>query len=65
MVLQVNWFEAKLKDETNNTGIRMFKRYAVITTSAKILGRVLSTNIDIANIRYFVIIILIQSLNAH
>ena len=33
----------------------MFKRYAVITTSAKILGRVLSTDIDIANIRdYFI-----------
>ena len=52
---EVDWFEAKLKDETNNTGIRMFKRYAVITTSAKILGRVLSTDIDIANIRdYFI-----------
>ena len=33
----------------------MFKRYAVITTSAKILGRVLATDIDIANIRdYFI-----------
>ena len=52
---EVDWFEAKLKDETNNTGIRMFKRYAVITTSAKILGRVLATDIDIANIRdYFI-----------
>lgn len=52
---EVDWFEAKLKDETNNTGIRMFKHYAVITTSAKILGRVLSTDIDIANIRdYFI-----------
>ena len=52
---EVDWFEAKLKDETNNTGIRMFKRYAVITTSAKILGRVLSTDIDIAKIRgYFI-----------
>ncbi|HEH2748209.1 TPA: DUF927 domain-containing protein [Staphylococcus aureus] len=50
-----HWFKDKLKDETNNTGIRMFKRYAVITTSAKILGRVLSTDIDIANIRdYFI-----------
>ncbi|REB10997.1 hypothetical protein DV946_14710, partial [Staphylococcus pseudintermedius] len=29
---EVDWFEAKLKDETNNTGIRRFKRYAVITT---------------------------------
>ncbi|HDP5712033.1 TPA: DUF927 domain-containing protein [Staphylococcus aureus] len=49
------WFNESLKDETNNTGIRMFKRYAVITTSAKILGRVLSTDIDIANIRdYFI-----------
>ena len=34
---------------------RMFKRYAVITTSAKILGRVLATDIDIAKIRdYFI-----------
>ena len=52
---EVDWFEAKLKGETNNTGKRMFKRYAVITTSAKILGRVLATNIDIAKIRdYFI-----------
>ncbi|SCU51831.1 cassette chromosome replicative helicase [Staphylococcus aureus] len=52
---EVDWFEAKLKSETNNTGIRMFKRYAVITTSAKILGRVLATDIDIAKIRdYFI-----------
>ena len=50
-----HWFKDKLKDETNNTGKRMFKRYAVITTSAKILGRVLATNIDIAKIRdYFI-----------
>ncbi|HCD1913018.1 TPA: DUF927 domain-containing protein [Staphylococcus aureus] len=50
-----DWFNESLKDETNNTGIRMFKRYAVITTSVKILGRVLSTDIDIANIRdYFI-----------
>ncbi|WP_430466287.1 cassette chromosome replicative helicase [Staphylococcus hominis] len=52
---EVDWFEAKLNSETNNTGIRMFKRYAVITTSAKILGRVLATDIDIAKIRdYFI-----------
>ena len=44
-----------MKDETNNTGIRMFKRYAAITTSAKILSHVLSTDIDIAKIRdYFI-----------
>ena len=50
-----HWFKAKLKSEANNTGIRMFKRYAVITTSAKILDRVLATNIDIAKIRdYFI-----------
>lgn len=50
-----HWFKDKLKDETNNTGKRMFKRYAVITTSAKILGRVLATDIDIAKIRdYFI-----------
>lgn len=52
---EVDWFKAKLKNETNNTGIRMFKRYAVITTSANILGRVLATDIDIAKIRdYFI-----------
>lgn len=52
---EVDWFEAKLNSETNNTGIRMFKRYAVITTSAKILGRVLATDIDVAKIRdYFI-----------
>ena len=52
---EVDWFEAKLKNETNNTGIRMFKRYAVITTSAKILGRVLATDINITKIRdYFI-----------
>lgn len=51
----IQWFKDKLKDETNNTGKRMFKRYAVITTSAKILGRVLATDIDIAKIRdYFI-----------
>ncbi|MCE5051289.1 DUF927 domain-containing protein [Staphylococcus haemolyticus] len=50
-----HWFKDKLKDETNNTGIRMFKRYATITTSAKILSRVLATDIDIAKIRdYFI-----------
>ena len=35
-----HWFKDKLKDETNNTGIRMFERYAAITTSAKILSHV-------------------------
>lgn len=50
-----HWFKDKLKDETNNTGIRMFKRYAAITTSAKILSHVLATDIDIAKIRdYFI-----------
>lgn len=50
-----HWFNKTLKDETNNTGIRMFKRYATITTSAKILSRVLATDIDIAKIRdYFI-----------
>ncbi|PTK53318.1 cassette chromosome replicative helicase [Staphylococcus haemolyticus] len=50
-----HWFKDKLKDEINNTGIRMFKRYAAITTSAKILSHVLPTDIDIAKIRdYFI-----------
>ena len=44
-----------MKDETNNTGIRMFERYAAITTSAKILSHVLSTDIDITKIKdYFI-----------
>ncbi|KDE95285.1 hypothetical protein CM54_09850 [Staphylococcus sp. TE8] len=52
---EYHWFNKTLKDETNNTGIRMFKRYATITTSAKILSRVLATDIDIAKIRdYFI-----------
>ena len=29
---EVDWFEAKLKDDKSNTGNRMFNRYAVITT---------------------------------
>ncbi|MBV5463139.1 DUF927 domain-containing protein [Staphylococcus hominis] len=50
-----HWFKDKLKDETNNTGKRMIKRYAAITTSAKILSHVLATDIDIAKIRdYFI-----------
>ena len=50
-----HWFNETLKNETNNTGIRMFKRYATITTSAKILSRVLATDIDVAKIRdYFI-----------
>ena len=44
-----------MKDETNNTGIRMFERYAAITTLAKILSHVLSTDIDITKIKdYFI-----------
>ncbi|BGE81083.1 cassette chromosome replicative helicase [Staphylococcus petrasii] len=50
-----HWFKDKLKNETNNTGKRMFKRYAAITTSAKILSHVLPTDIDITKIRdYFI-----------
>lgn len=41
-----NWFKTQLKDETNSTGIRMFKRYAVIAVSARILERVIATPID-------------------
>src|SRR5699024_1008736 len=29
-----DWFKNQLKNETSNTGIRMFKRYALITTSS-------------------------------
>lgn len=58
----LNWFNKEhqffsnaLKNETNNTGIRMFKRYAVITISAKILSRVLATPINISEVRNYLI----------
>lgn len=49
------WFKTQLKDETNNTGIRMFKRYAVIVTSARILERIIATPIDLNAIRDYLL----------
>ncbi|PNZ97772.1 hypothetical protein CD153_11505, partial [Staphylococcus carnosus] len=44
-----------LNNETNNVGIRMFKRYATITTSARILERVIATPIDLDAVREYLI----------
>src|SRR5699024_9106484 len=49
------WFKTQLENETSNTGMRMFKRYATITTSALILERVIATPIDLDAVRdYFI-----------
>lgn len=50
-----DWFKAQLNNETNNVGIRMFKRYATITTSARILARVIATPIDLDAVREYLI----------
>lgn len=49
------WFKTQLENETSNTGIRMFKRYATITTSALILERVIATPIDLDAVRDYLI----------
>lgn len=49
------WFKTKLENETSHTGIRMFKRYATITTSARILDRVIATPIDLDAIRNYLL----------
>src|SRR5699024_4073942 len=49
------WFKTRLENETNNTGIRMFKRYATITTSARILERVIATPIDLDAVREYLV----------
>ncbi|WP_336832780.1 cassette chromosome replicative helicase [Staphylococcus pseudoxylosus] len=49
------WFNTQLEKETSNTGIRMFKRYATITTSARILERVIATPVDLNAVRDFLI----------
>lgn len=49
------WFRDQLEDETSNTGIRMFKRYASITTSARILEHVIATPIDLDAVREYLI----------
>lgn len=48
-----DWFKNQLKNETSNTGIRMFKRYAVIATSARIFERVIAVPIDIDVVREY------------
>lgn len=50
-----DWFKKQLKNETSNTGIRMFKRYATITTSARILERVIVTPIDLVAVREYLV----------
>ncbi|MCE5037273.1 MULTISPECIES: cassette chromosome replicative helicase [Staphylococcus] len=50
-----DWFKNQLKNETSNTGIRMFKRYAVILTSARIFERVIAVPIDIDAIREYLV----------
>ena len=45
----------QLENETSNTGIRMFKRYASITTSARILEHVIATPIDLDAIRNYLL----------
>ncbi|PTI34773.1 hypothetical protein BU074_13105, partial [Mammaliicoccus vitulinus] len=49
------WFNTQLEKETSNTGIRMFKRYATITTSARILERVIATPVDLNTVRDYLI----------
>ena len=50
-----DWFKKQLKNETSNTGIRMFKRYAVIATSARIFERVIAVPIDIDAVREYLV----------
>lgn len=50
-----DWFKNQLKNETSHTGIRMFKRYAAITTSARIFERVIATPIDLDAIRNYLL----------
>lgn len=49
------WFKTQLENETSNTGIRMFKRYATITTSARILERVIATPVDLDAVRKYLV----------
>ncbi|MFH4902969.1 DUF927 domain-containing protein [Staphylococcus cohnii] len=50
-----DWFKSQLKNETSNTGIRMFKRYAVITTSARIFERVIAIPLDMDALREYLV----------
>ncbi|WP_239705600.1 MULTISPECIES: DUF927 domain-containing protein [unclassified Mammaliicoccus] len=49
------WFKTQLENETSHTGIRMFKRYAAITTSARIFERVIATPIDLDAVRNYLL----------
>ncbi|EFB46123.1 DUF927 domain-containing protein [Staphylococcus aureus] len=50
-----DWFKTQLNNETNNVGIRMFKRYATIMVSARILERVIATPIDLDAVREYLV----------
>lgn len=50
-----DWFKTQLNNETNNVGIRMFKRYATIMASARILERVIATPIDLDAVRAYLV----------
>lgn len=50
-----DWFKTQLNNETNNVGIRMFKRYATIMASARILKRVIATPIDLDAVRAYLV----------
>ncbi|UXV32213.1 cassette chromosome replicative helicase [Mammaliicoccus sciuri] len=50
-----DWFKNQLKNETSNTGIRMFKRYTVIATSARIFERVIAIPIDMDAVREYLV----------
>lgn len=49
------WFKTQLENETSHTGIRMFKRYATITTSARILEHVIATPVNLDAIRNYLL----------
>lgn len=50
-----DWFKTQLNNETNNVGIRMFKRYATIMVSARILEHVIATSIDLDAVREYLV----------
>ncbi|PZJ36057.1 hypothetical protein C7P89_12100 [Staphylococcus aureus] len=50
-----DWFKTQLNNETNNVGIRMFKRYATIMVSARILEHVIATPIDLDAVREYLV----------
>lgn len=50
-----DWFKTQLNNETNNVGIRMFKHYATIMVSARILEHVIATPIDLDAVREYLV----------